>query len=101
MGASVEARARLSVGGLLVSMEGLYEMIFGKYSEFYHDESGNPYGPSVKIVITLRDSGEIVVKHLPAYLAALFVLYDAENGSIYSSAHIDFGNIIDSWGGSI
>jgi hypothetical protein len=77
-------------------------MFFGNLDEFYHDESGSVYGPDVKVILKLRVSGDTVIKYIPAALAVVFVLYnDIENGDIYSSARIDFGNLIDVWGGSV
>ena len=46
-------------------------------------------------------TGDTVVEYLPAALASMLVTHDdVNNGTLYSSAKIDFGNLIDVWGGS-
>lgn len=69
--------------------------------DFYRDESGSILGPDVRVILTLRATGDTVVERMPAALAVAMVLHDdVNNGELYSSARIDFGNLIDIWGGS-
>lgn len=76
-------------------------MYIGNSGEFYRDESGSICGPDVKLVMTMA-SGDKVVQMVPAAIASLALLFnDIENGSLFVSGHIEYGGILDVWGGSV
>jgi hypothetical protein len=65
----------------------------------YRDESGQIYGPDVKLVMSLV-GGDKITKMLPAAIATIFLMYGPENGVDFVSGHIEYGDLIDAWGGS-
>lgn len=68
--------------------------------EFFRDESGSIYGPDVKLVMTLRN-GDKVSRMVPAAIATMMLLFnDVENGDLFIGGHIEYGGVIDAWGGS-
>lgn len=72
-------------------------MRFGRLDEFYRDESGLFLGPDVEVVLTLRD-GDTVSEIMPVMVAEAMVLFDYENnGSLYKSAKIIYGNLQSEW----
>jgi hypothetical protein len=90
-----------SFDGKPAGIRGVIIVYLGNSGEFYIDKGGNVYGPDVKLVLTTFD-GDRVVKMLPAALATALLLHnDLENGADFRSGHIEYGGIIDVWGGSV
>jgi len=75
-------------------------MVVGSGREFYRDMSGDLFGPDVTVVVTLRN-GESVTRRLPISIASAIVMFNGFDASEnVVSARIDYGNLIDSFGGS-
>lgn len=75
-------------------------MVVGNGREFYRDESGDLLGADVTVIATLKN-GESVTKRLPISIASALVIFNGFDPSEnVVSARIDYGNLLDSFGGS-